>query len=855
MATKKKVLLPQHITPSHYTIFLAPDLENFIFQGEETIDIRITKPTNRITLHSAEIEVTSVHFENKNSIEASRISYDKDAETVTFHFGKSIHPGVGKLKIAFAGILNNKMRGFYRSRYTHKGREYHMGVTQFESTDARRAFPCFDEPSHKATFEVSLKVPSDRTVISNTLEEEVTEHEGGYKVVKFEKSPRMSSYLLAFIVGHFEYIESITPEKVKVRVYVTPGKKKQAKFALEVAAKLMSFYHKYFGIAYPLPTMDLIAIPDFANGAMENWGAVTYRETALLVDEENSSLHTKQWVALIIAHELAHQWFGNLVTMKWWTHLWLNEGFASFMEYLAIDKLFPEWRVWTQFIFTEQARALALDGLFNTHPIEVPVHHPGEISEIFDIVSYSKGASVIRMLQAFIGEKDFQKGLSLYLKTHKYANAETTDLWKALETVSNQPVSKIMKNWTSRPGYPLVYVERRRKTVKLSQERFYSSPRSGAKKKETWLIPFKLCTDNSKQPTKVLLNSRSMTVESLTPGNWVKGNVHDTSFVRVKYDKDNLFALELPVKSQDERIGEEGRFALVRDAFALVEAGQIPLSEALEFLSAYQNEKSYIVWAEIVTHLLELKALFYDEKIQEEFEAYARAILAKIAKNIGWEKKRNEPHEVSLLRSSVLFALGTFGEREIIQHANRLYASHLKGKKIHSDIRGFVYALVAENGGKKEFGVFKEMYKNNPHEEEKDRALRAMTSFADIVLLKQTLEVAFSPDVRAQDAFKVVSLMSSNPLGIEVSWDYIKENWKTVEERFAGGHLFSRFIAPFSKFKSKQKAMEIEKFFVKNKAHGIERTVAQVVEKIHSNATLLANNRKDVGSFHASKRP
>jgi len=320
--TKSKtpnVRLSKNIIPTHYEIFLAPDLDNFIFEGEETISVSISKPTKEITLHSTEIEVLHVSI-GKQIV--NKITYDKKGETATFTFGNSIPKGKAKLVIKFTGILNDKMRGFYRSRYEHDGRMYHMGVTQFESTDARRAFPNFDEPAHKATFEVSLKVPADRTVISNTIETEILEHNGGFKTVKFAPTPKMSSYLLAFIIGHFEYIEKKTKEGVLVRVFVTPGKKEQAKFALDVAAKLMTFYRDYFGIEYPISTMDLVAIPDFANGAMENWGAVTYRETALLVDPETSSLITKQWVALIIAHELAHQWFGNLVTMEWWTHLW-----------------------------------------------------------------------------------------------------------------------------------------------------------------------------------------------------------------------------------------------------------------------------------------------------------------------------------------------------------------------------------------------------------------------------------------------------------------------------------------------------------------------------------------------------
>src|SRR3989338_2676344 len=303
----------------------------------------------------------------------------------------------------------------------------------------------------------------------------------------------MSTYLLAFIVGDFEYIEGKSEDGTLVRVFTTPGKKDQAKFALEVAKKCMDFYEDYFKIAYPLPVLDLIAIPDFAAGAMENWGAVTYRESTILVEEEKSSVGNKQWVALVIAHELAHQWFGNLVTMEWWTHLWLNEGFASFIEYLAIDHIFPDWDIWTQFVSTEMADAFSLDALKNTHPIEVEVGHPAEISEIFDKVSYSKGASVLRMLWKYLGEKDFQKGLQHYLKRHAYGNAQTEDLWKALEEVSGKPVGKFMKNWTSKAGHPVINVKikNQKSKIELRQSRFFSSPISKRQTEDDtiWAIP------------------------------------------------------------------------------------------------------------------------------------------------------------------------------------------------------------------------------------------------------------------------------------------------------------------------------------------------------------------------------
>src|SRR3989344_3466270 len=373
---KKSVRLSKNVIPVKYDIQLQPDLENFTFEGIETITLSILQKTKILTLHSRELEIETAKIEN---IFAQKITYDEKKETVNFLFKEFIPTGKTKLTLIFKGILNDKMRGFYRSRYAVGDKEHHMATTQFEATDARRPFPCFDKPAEKAIFHVSLVVQKGKTAISNTLPVSVKEHGAGYEIVKFSPTPKMSTYLLAFLIGDFEYVESKTKNNIQVRVFTTPGKKHQAEFALDCAVKTLEFYEKYFGIAYPLPVLYMIAIPDFTSGAMENWGAITYRESALLVDEDHSSLGNKQWVVLVIAHEIAHQWFGNLVTMEWWTHLWLNEGFASYIEYLAVDKLFPKWDIWTQFSTNDLGIALRLDALANTHPIEISVRHPDEI--------------------------------------------------------------------------------------------------------------------------------------------------------------------------------------------------------------------------------------------------------------------------------------------------------------------------------------------------------------------------------------------------------------------------------------------------------------------------------------------
>ncbi len=849
----KKVRLSSFIKPERYRIVLKPDLERFVFYGEETIYLNLKKSVNEITLHAKELKIEEVEFKSTSyKLSAKSLKYDSKAETATFIFNKKLPKGKGELSLKFTGILNDQMRGFYRSKYSHKGKEKHMATTQFEATDARRALPCFDEPSMKAVFDVSLIVPKDLTAVSNSIELDskvVPEHGTGYKMVNFAPTPKMSTYLLAFIVGEMEFLESKTQRGVVVRVFTTPGKKAQAKFALGCAVKTLDFFEKYFDINYPLPVLDMLAIPDFTSGAMENWGAITYRESALLVDEKNTSAANKQWVALVIAHEIAHQWFGNLVTMHWWTDLWLNEGFASYIEYLAVDKLFPSWDIWTQFAVADLAPAFKLDSLQNTHPIEVTVNHPDEIGEIFDAVSYSKGASVIRMLANYLGEKDFRDGLRYYLKTHAYKNTKTTDLWQALEKVSKKPVMEIMKNWTLKPGYPLIQVIQKPNSLVLKQSRFFQSRISkiNNREKTIWKIPIKV--ESALKTKSFLLTGQSHELSIDTSKTWVKLNTGETSFFRTDYPAQLLKSLASGIKNN--QLAAIDRLGVIRDAFALAESGQLPTIQALQLAESYKQETEYTVWVEIISGLMQIRSLIYFEGYRKEFDAYALTILEPLVKKVGWTQKNGEKHTTGFLRTLALYTAGVFGNTAVISKSLQLFRS-LKNKRkaIPVNLRSVVYNLTAENGTESDFNFLTKKYKKESLHEEKNRIGRALGNFQDKKLLKQALKFAFSKNVRTQDLPGILVAVWSNPRGKELAWSFVQANIKEILSKFAlGGHMLSRILAPAGNFNTTKKALEIKNFFKKHQTAGVKRTLEQIQEKILSNEAWLKEDGQNIRNF------
>ncbi len=854
----KHVRLSKFIQPERYRLTLKPDLQQHTFEGEEVISLFLNKSVNSIILHSKQLNIFDVKFLISNSqFLIKSIQYNKTQETATLLFNKMLPRGKGELSLKFKGELNDKMRGFYRSQYTHQGKAKHLATTQFEATDARRAFPCFDEPDKKAIFDISIILPKKLTAISNTVETEILEHQAGYKLVKFAPSPKMSTYLVAFIIGEFEFIEAKTARGVVVRVFVTPGKKHQAKFALKTAVKVLEFYEKYFKINYPLPVLDMIAIPDFSHGAMENWGAITYRESALLVDEEKSSASNTQWVALVIAHEIAHQWFGNLVTMKWWTDLWLNEGFASYIEYLAVDKIFPSWDIWTQFAFNDLGVALKLDALENTHPIQVTVNHPDEIGEIFDEISYSKGASIIRMLADYLGAENFRLGLSHYLKKYAYTNAQTLDLWQAFEAVSGKPVRKMMQNWTSKSGYPLVKVVQKPNGLEFTQARFYSSRSSKMQStdKTEWSIPITVYNPKTRRSSKFLLN-HTYKLKLAHPERWpLKINFTESGFYRTDYPSGMLLNLYPYIKNHT--LPAIDRLGLVRDVFAMAESGNLPTNEALKLSQIYIKETDYTVWVELSSGLQTLDSLLFGSPSYSAYKNFCQKLYQPITALVGWTGKPNESHTAQLLRSLILQMAGNAGDEKVINRAKQSFALWQKHKQaVPANLRAVVYNLTAENGGKSEYDFLVKKYQTEELHEEKNRLGRALGQFNDPKLIKQTLTFALSKAVRIQDTPGMFLGLWANPYARELVFNFTLKHWPELLKRYpASGHMLNRFIKPMSVFSTEAKLLKIKSFFHKHKTAGAQRAVKQVMEKVNSNILWLKRDAKSLHAFLLKNSP
>lgn len=860
------VRLPVNVVPSHYDLTLEPNFEKFSFEGGVKINYESTDEPNSVVVHANELVIkdgsVQAQGESHNTRVLKKVTYSKETETATLEFDGSV-PQAGTISLNFTGTLNDKMKGFYRTAFKIGSTNVIAATTQFEATDARRCFPCWDEPAVKATFTVSLKFNKyltvdgqqmERIALSNMPEVSREDQADGHVLVRFDKTPIMSTYLLAMIVGPFEAVESADMRR-PIRVYTTPGKKEQGRFALEVACKALPYYEDYFGVNYPLPKMDLIAIPDFASGAMENWGLVTYRETCVLFDPENTSTDRKQFIAIVVAHELAHQWFGNLVTMEWWTHLWLNEGFASFMEYLCVDHIFPEYEIMSQFVTDTYRQALTLDSLHNSHPIEVPVKYASEIDEIFDEISYNKGASVIRMLYNYIGDDCFRRGMKQYLTKFAYKNAITEDLWDALEAASNKPIRKLMSGWTSQKGYPWLTVtntmEGDKAKLTLTQSKFTSDGKLLPEDVEaSWMIPLNVVTganpDKAKEVCLIEGRSNEVTIDGVG-NNWIKLNPGTIDLYRTAYSEEMTERL-FPAIS-DQTLSPIDRLGLLGDFFALCQAGKVKTLQLLKLIEAFKNETDYTVWNSIDSCLGRLNTLLANTDFQDKFHAYGRKLYANIFQKITWAAKPGEKHIDAMTRAMIINRLVSFGDQKIIEEAMRRYQAHLdKTSLIPADLRGAVYRAVAINGDDKSYESLYDIYRTAELSEEKNRVARAIGFAKAPDRAERAIAFALSDEVRNQDKiFVIIPVGVTNPT---LGWKFVQDNKDMLREKYESGHILRRIVQSCTEnFATEEKAQEIATFFEQNKFPGTERTVQQSLEIIRLNASWLARDSEDIKKY------
>ena len=837
--------------PSAYAIHLEPDLERFTFRGTVTIELEAVRKFSKIRLHALELKIPKAALvRGKERHEAKAIRFDAKYETVELDFGRAFPAArCCNLELEFEGSLNDKMHGFYRTSYDLNGQKTFGAATQFEATDARRAFPCFDEPDRKARFRVALTVPDKLTALSN-MPVEAEARSGGKKTIQYETSPIMSTYLVCFVVAHLECIEGKDKNGVPIRIFTTPGKKEQGRFALEVAEHALPYFSEWFGIPYHLPKLDQVALPDFASGAMENWGLVTYRETALLVDPQNSSVAARQRVAEVIAHELAHQWFGNLVTMEWWTDLWLNEGFASYMGPKAVHDQFPEWQIWTQFLVSDFFLALRDDGLKNSHPIEIEVKNPHEIREIFDHITYSKGSSVNRMLEHFLTEPVFRKGLRVYLKKFASKNAKTTDLWAELERASKKPVRAMMASFTKQEGYPVLDVRvksqsAKRAVLEISQERFLSD---GTKDRtgKMWKAPITADAPGAKRVSAVLASRRLLLAVAAPASSWIKINPGQSAFYRVAYSPDLLARLTRALGSGE--LGIADALGLVDDAFVLARAGRLRTRQALEIAAACKKRVDYNLWANVSGILAEVENIL-PAPSKEPYAVFARGLYHEVSRRLGWSAAKSDSHLDVLLRSLVIARLGHYGDAAVIGESKNRFARHLASGDLDPNLRGAIYSIVAEHGGADEYDSLLKLYREAPLQEEKVRLLRALTRFREPAVAQKALSFALSPDVRSQDAYVVLAGFGSNAAAREIAWRFIQKPWPALAERFGGGNvgLLGRVIeGSTSGFTAPKQLASVKNFFKTHRVPGTERAVKQSIEVIQLHVDWAARDVADV---------
>jgi puromycin-sensitive aminopeptidase len=847
--------LPRHVRPSRYELYLEPDLASRTFTGQATVSLEVTQRTADIILNAAELEILSATIDGPSGHRAEgRITLQPDRERCVLRFPTALEPGTWHLELSFTGMLNDKLRGFYRSTYSAAdGTKHTMAATQFEATDARRAFPCWDEPDFKAVFAVTLAIDPDLVALSNAAVRSV-ETRSGKKIVRFADTMTMSTYLVAFVVGQLEGTDPVMVGTTPVRIWTVPGKQHLTRFGLDIAAYSLAFFSEYYGIPYPGDKLDLIAIPDFASGAMENLGAITFRETALLVDQTRATRSERERVADVVAHENAHMWFGDLVTMSWWNGLWLNEAFATFMEMLAVDTWKPEWERWASFSVS-RAAALAVDGLHSTRPIEYPVLAPKDADAMFDVLTYEKGASVLRMLEQYIGPDTFREGVRLYLRNHAYGNADTKDLWISMAAAAKDDIPDLLNEWVFGPGYPLVSADLTGPTeVTISQQRFiYLATASSGEAdqqatRQIWHVPIHVkIFQGDRMETRRLMLSEEQTTLRL-PEQWTSLILNEGGhgFYRVRYGTELLARLE-----QDglTHLTPVERFNLVNDTWASALAQMIPPNRYLALTGHFKMERDHNVWSVLLGSFSTLdRVLTADDR--PLLQRFVQDRLQPAAHDLGWAPRRDESDLTRELRGDLLRALGTLGDHSDTQHeAAQLYAAEQDHPgTVDPNLLPALVSVLAFTGDEGRYEEFLERFRKTSTPQEERRFLYALAAFRSPQLLKRTLHKTLNGEIRTQDAPMVVGAVLHNIYGRDAAWAFVKKHWDEMDRLFPKNGL-RRMCGGIVALATPELEQDVREFFTSKKIDLGGKTLQQYFEQLHIAVSFRERSTEAVRAY------
>jgi aminopeptidase N len=841
------------VVPEHYDIHLVPDFATDTFAGKVTITVRLTQPTPTITLHAAEIDFQEVSIAANGTRQAASVTLDPDKDTATLTVPQTMPNGEASIAIRYTGRLNDQLRGFYLSRAN--GRDY--AITQLEPTDARRAFPSFDEPAMKATFALSVTIDSRDTAISNgRLLSDTPGPGAGKHTLRFATTRRMSPYLVALAVGDWECVAGGV-DGIPIRICGTPNRKNQLGFALESTEFALRYLNRSFAIRYPFEKLDIVAVPDFSAGAMENTGAIFFREQFLVVEKDGGTTERRKQIARYIAHEIAHQWFGDLVTMEWWDDIWLNEGFATWMEYRPMQEWRPEWHATLDEVRDTQ-RAMDRDALRTTRPIRTKVEMPDEINQVFDAIAYQKTAAVIRMVEGYVGSDLYREGVNAYLKKFAFANATGEGFWTTMAAVTKRPVDRVLASFITQSSMPLVNVETRcaggGTELELSQR-----PISEAVPRATlWDIPvcYKRERGGKAQPPAcVLLSAATQTTKLDGCSSWVFANVDSRGYYRASYEADDLHALGGAVTNGQLTPLEQT--TLLEDLWALVRLDEQSIAEYLSLTSQLMKRQLSPAIDTALSRINYISERLVEEPLRPAFQRWIRQTVRPLVTRLGWTPKRGEPDDIQSIRSAALFALGNAGrDPDVLREARRLADLHTTGTTpLHASLVDTMLQLAAIDGDNALYERYLSRMKQGARPGEQTQYLAALSFFADPDLQKRTLAYATSPNIRAQDAPTLIRLLMQRRSASAATWEHVKSNWDGLERSLGIFQGIPSVVSSVQHLCDADSRADVERFFSRRRIAGTDRTLRQALERIQLCATTKSAQAGNLAAFLGASMP